>query len=260
MKRLRSVGATAITLILLVGCGGAPRDRLRAAADTVGDIRSGMLDMRLSLAAAVDPGAPIGFEIEGPFAATEDGLETDLRYRQLAGRRDAEVRFVAADGRAFVESDGEVTEISLSEDASTASPPSVLDQLSFEEWAADPRVVEDGADGEVTIESSLNEDAAVRGILQALDGLGFTQDSGLRLLVNVDPEVVQRSVRSGTMVVRVGAEDELLRELTVRLRLGIDEASPLAGALEDVAGAGLLFSVKIEDPNAPVHVELPAGA
>jgi hypothetical protein len=260
MRPFRAAGATAVALTMLVGCGAAPRDRLRAAADTVGNIRSGTLDMRLSLAAAADPTAPIGFEIEGPFAATADGLETDLRYRQLAGRQDAEVRFVAADGRAFVESDGHLTEIPLSEDASTASAPSVLEQLSFEEWAADPRIVEAGPPGEVTIESPLNEGAAVRGILQALDDLGLTRDSGLSLLGNVDPEVVQRSVRSGAMVVRVGEDDELLRELTVRLRLGIDEASPLAGALEGVAGAELLFSVRIEDPNAPVHVELPAGA
>jgi hypothetical protein len=61
------------------------------------------------------------------------------------------------------------------------------------------------------------------------------------------------------MTVRIGPDD-LLRGLIVRMRFGIDEASPLAEALRDVAGAELLFSVEIGEANQPVSVTPPEGA
>jgi hypothetical protein len=58
------------------------------------------------------------------------------------------------------------------------------------------------------------------------------------------------------MTVRVGPDD-LLRGLVVRLHFGIDASSPLANALEGVAGADLVFSVDITAPNRPVTVAVP---
>jgi hypothetical protein len=247
----------AILLVLAMSaCGRTAEDHLRAVSENLDRIRSGVLDMRLAVSAVSAPDEPIGFAIQGPFEVAGESLEADLTYRQIAGTTTAEVRFVAAEGRAFVETEGNVYELPVAQDPSPAMAPTALEDLGFERWAADPTVQEGGTDDHLTIVSPLDEVAALEGIGRLLDDLEMKEASGLAVLDGLDDETLERSVEGGSMTVRVGPDD-LLHALVVRLRFGIDPSSPLANALEGVVGAELVFSVDITNPNRPVHVALP---
>jgi hypothetical protein len=247
----------AILLILqMSACSRTAEDHLHAASDKVDQIRSGVLHMRLSVAAVSAPHEPVGFAIQGPFDVAGQSLKADLTYRQVAGTAKAEVRFLAVDDRAFVETDGNVYELPVGQDSSLAGAPTVLDDLDFEHWAADPAVQDSGSDDQLTIVSPLDEVVTVQAIGRLLDELEMKEASGLAVLDGLDDETLERSVERGSMTVRVGPDD-LLRGLVVRLHFGIDPSSPLADALEGVAGADLVFSVDITAPNRPVSVALP---
>jgi hypothetical protein len=250
----------AILLILqMSACSRTAEDHLHAASDKVDQIRSGVLHMRLSVAAVSAPHEPVGFAIQGPFDVAGQSLKAALTYRQVAGTAKAEVRFLAVDDRAFVETDGNVYELPVGQDSSLAGAPTVLDDLDFEHWAADPAVQDSGSDDQLTIVSPLDEVVTVQAIGRLLDELEMREASGLAVLDGLDDETLERSVERGSMTVRVGPDD-LLRGLVVRLHFGIDPSSPLADALEGVAGADLVFSVDITAPNRPVSVALPQNS
>jgi hypothetical protein len=258
----RAMGwGAALTLVLsLSACGGGTaQDRLDAVAENVDRIESGVLDMRLSLSAASAPDEPIGFMISGPFGVGAEGLVADLTYRQIAGSEEAEMRFVAVDGRAFVEAEGTFYELPVEDDSSPAEAATMLQDLGFADWAVNPTVREGGHDDHLTVVSRLDEVSAMQGIGLLLDDLEMKEASGLALLDGLDDEAVERTVEHGTMTVRIGPDD-LLRRLIVRMRFGIDHASPLAETLRDVAGAELLFSVEIAETDQPVSVAQPVGA
>jgi hypothetical protein len=257
----RAIGwGAALTLVLsMSACGGTAQDRLDAVAENVDRIESGVLDMRLSLSAASAPEEPIGFTISGPFGVGAEGLVADLTYRQIAGSEEAEMRFVAVDGRAFVETGGTFYELPVEDDPSPAEAATMLEDLRFADWAVDPTVREGGTDDQLTVVSRLDEVSAMQGIGLLLDDLDMEEASGLALLDGMDDEAVERSVEDGSMTVRIGPDD-LLRGLIVRMRFGIDRESPLADALRDVAGAEFLFSVEIAEANQPVSVAAPEGA
>jgi hypothetical protein len=246
----------ALLVLSMSACGRTAEDHLLAVSQNVDHIRSGVLDMRLSVSAVSAPDEPIGFAIHGPFDVADDRLQADLTYRQVAGSAEAEIGFVAVDGRAFVETDGSFYELPVAKDSSPGMAPTVLEDLGFERWAADPAVAEGRADDQLTIVSPLDEVQALEGIGRLLDELDMKEASGLAVLDGLDDETLERSVEGGSMTVRAGPDD-LLRSLVVRLRFGIDPSSALADALKGVAGAELVFSVAITNLNRPVTVVLP---
>jgi hypothetical protein len=253
----RAVVLVAVTIVL-GACGADPRAELRTAAERVDEIRSGVLDLRLSVTSTADTGDAVGFTLQGPFEVGETGLEADLRYRQVAGSTDAEVRLVSGDGRAFVETGGTFYELPVDADAPSAGAATVLEQLGFDRWAADPTVSE-GVAGVRTISSPIAAVATVRGLRGLLDELEMSEAAGLVALDGVDGRTIERTVRDGTMRVTVGPDD-LLRGLVVRMRFGVAPDSPLADALADVVGAELVLELRIEAPNQPVDVDLPTEA
>jgi hypothetical protein len=245
-----------VLLLSMSACGRTAEDHLHAVSQDVDRIKSGELDMRLAVSTVSAPDEPIGFAIQGPFDVAGKGLEADLTYRQFAGTAEAEVRFVAAEGRAYVETEGNVYELPVAQDPSPATAPTVLEDLGFDDWAADPTVQEGGTDDDLTIVSPLDEVAALDGIGRLLDDLEMKEASGLAVLDGLDDGTLERSVVGGSITVRAGPDD-LLRALVVRVRFGLDPASPLAGALKGVAGAELVFSIDIAQINRPVHVDPP---
>ena len=251
--------ATVSLLASLSACGATAEDHLRAVSQNVDGIESGVLDMRLSMSADSAPDEPIGFTISGPFEVGAEGFEADLLYRQLAGSAEAEVRFVAVDGRAFVETEGTTYELPVEEGPSPGMAPTMLEDLGFEHWAVDPTVAQGGPDDPLTIVSPLDELSALEGIGLMLDDLDMKEASGLAVLDGLNDETLERSLEGGSMTVRIGPDD-LLRGLVVRMRFGIDPSSPLAESLQDVAGAELLFSVEIAEHNRPVSVTPPENA
>ena len=175
-------------MLSIGACGGTAQDRLDAVAENVDRIESGVLDMRLSLSAASAPGEPIGFTITGPFGVGTQGLEADLTYRQVAGSEEAEMRFVAVDGRAFVETDGTFYELPVEDDPSPVDAATMLEDLGFADWAVDPTVREGGTDDQLTVVSRLDEVSAMHGIGLLLDDLEMKEASGLALLDGLDDE------------------------------------------------------------------------
>lgn len=246
-----------ILIVAMGACGSGARDHLTTAAESADEIKSGVLNMSLSISGVSDDDAGVGFGLQGPFDLGGEHLEADFSYQQMAGSAEAELRFVTVGGRAFVQSEGSFFELPVGEDATSSQSPSVLQELDFESWAADPVLI-DGASDEITIVSPLEEFAALRGIRRLVDDLEMAEASGLGLLDGLHADALRRSVDAGTLTVRIGKDDQLLRALTVRLRFALDPSSPLSEALKDVLGAELEFSIAIEDPNQPVRVETPA--
>jgi hypothetical protein len=173
----------------------------------------------------------------------------------VAGAARATVRFVAVDGRAFVVSEGAFYELPARSESSAVEAPRVLHGLGFDGWAEAPRVVRTGSSGEIVVVSPIRAAASLDGIAGAMDALEFNEAAGLRALGAFGEDALERFVRAGTMIVRIG-EDGLLRSLVLRLHVRLDAASSVSGPLATVADAELTFSVRIARPNEAVRVRL----
>jgi hypothetical protein len=242
--------------VLLAACGRPPDVILTAVSAGVDRIHSGVLELQLSLTLDAAPRQTVGFRIHGPFEVRGGRVDADLAYRRFAGTAVAEVRFVTAEGRSFVETDGTVYELPQGNGAK-AKAPTVLQDLGFEEWAVEPRVLGVGG-GHVTIVSALEEMRAVQGIHRLLRDLEMEAASGLAVLGRVEGEALRRALDGGMLAALVGP-DGLLRALVVGLRFE-HVPSPAGGPLREIGGADLVLSVEIAEPNEAVVVRVPAGA
>jgi hypothetical protein len=248
------LAAGLLVAVSAVGCEGIPQRYLSLAAGSVDEIASGVLDMRLMVTPSSAP--PSGFAVHGPFVLAAGEVQADLRYTQVAGAKEATVRFVAVAGRAFVVSEGAFYELPATSEAAAVQAPSILHGLGFDGWAAAPRLVPTGTSHEIVIESPIREVAALAGIAEVLDVLEFRGFAGLGTLRALEGDAVDRVVRGGTMTVRLSGEDGLLRSLVVRMRVRSGPAPRISERPAALAEAEVVFSVRIARVNQPVRIRL----
>jgi hypothetical protein len=240
-------------------CGSAKATTLDATADRLRDVESG--ELKLSYTATAQGGRPVGFAVEGPFSLpSEEGetVEADLRFTRLLGEVTQERRFVATGGRAWVEVEGEVSEVpteALGRLRAGKGGDGALGGLGFADWAQDPTTA-DGPDGTEVVTGPVDPVAAFNDLAAMAAGLG--SDEAPRPLEGDGAERLRKAVRSAQMKLVTGAEDHMLRSLRVSIELAPAAAERLADVLGPLAGVELVLEVNLARANQPVKIEPPA--
>ena len=246
--------------VVLTGCAvfGGPLEKTAA---KLGDIRSGVLEMRL--VAATPAGQRTGFELRGPFAMPEgDGLPlADLTYTRFAGTAEdtfgfistGKAAFIKVGGRAYVLPDERVQSMRGSEGAGSRGPFSGLD---LDDWVPDSEVVVSKHNSQTeTVTGDLDVVAAVNdllGIAREYGGVDRPEIEG------EDADLLRRAVRQAHLELVTGKEDRILRSLAVTVELGADPPEAFKKALEGISGVSFTLELKLTEPNSEVAVEAPA--
>jgi hypothetical protein len=252
----------AAVLLASAGCGGGSSggDALQETADRLGEIRSGELTVRL-LVQPVGHGEDVGFELQGPFALPTENSPASarLRYTQIRGANRGGVTVVLASGQGYIQSNGTFYELppdvtrTLQRSAGSGADP--LDGLDLERWLVDPKVERAGSVEHVT--GRVDSVAALNDLLELARDLGRTD---LHPLQGKDVERFRQAVRSASLELETGADDRLLRRLSLALDLGLDVPRELRRALGASVGAEVRFELAVARPNTPVRIAAPASA
>jgi hypothetical protein len=243
----------------------SPGDVVAETARNLRYLRSGELSMRARAAprgTALDRG--VGFSLTGPFALAEPGRlpMAEVTLTRSAGANRASADFVSTGGRAYVRvagtayALGAARERALRGSASSPGPGRGLDTLDIESWVRDPHL-EDGptVGGTKTDRITSKVDVA-----RVADGLLSLTRPGARALTPRDADQLERATRSARLELLAGAEDRLLRRLTVDLELSADVPPPVRTALGPLGGARFALGLEVKDPNRAVRVRAPLGA
>ena len=254
--------------LALAGCAGSgdgqngPGSVLAETEANLGAIESGELSLRVVATGTGEEGGELGIELTGPFAFGAEGElpVAQLEYTEVDGDASAGTTFISTGEKAFLEL----------EDTTYELPPGMvqglrgrgaddagLESLGIEDWLVDPQVSA-GPGGTQRVEGTLYVAEAASDVSALLAELGAGDVGPLE---EETAQVLEQATRSSRVVVVTGAEDRLLRELTIELELGVESARELEQALESLGGgAALTFDLRIERPNEPVHVDEPVDA
>jgi hypothetical protein len=262
----KTLAAIVTAGVMTAACGAlGSDDPLAETSDKLGDITSGILDLRV--AATTEGGDVSGFELRGPFSLPEGGSLPTARLTFVnLGEPDASPTvFVATGDAAFIEIDGQAYRLpddrvqSLRGSAS-AGDEGPLDGLDVAGWVHDEHV-SDGppVDGEETTRVRADID-----LVTALNDLfGVADDFAGADFPVIDGDAAERirgAVRSARLEVLTGADDGLLRDLSVDVDMGATAPRSLDDTLAALLGVAFDMRLKLERPNEDVHVSPPADA
>ena len=271
MRRL--AWGAAIVAVLATACpraggsGPPPTDALGVlarTASTLGDIRSGTLDLVLDLERGDEP--IVGFELHGPFALGAEGNAlplADIEYEQRVGSEEATSRLISTGDRAFVVIDEVAYELPPGSvetlRASGGSPDGPLGELRVDHWIAQPTLSDGGEVGGAPTQHVSGELDAARALT---DLLATAQGLGASPLPSAGPTAptgddLTRVVERATIDVWAGRDDGLLRRLTIEVGFAGDLPDDLRTALEGIAGASFVFDLTVTSPNSEVNVDAP---
>lgn len=270
----RTLALVAVAIVLLATTGLAIAVSMRESAGEVvaetarklPKVRSGELSMRVRAAPrGTDLARGVGFSLEGPFAlAVPERLPTaDVAFTRMAGENRARVNFVSTGREAFVRTGGETYALGAARErrlrgAAPASGPSGgLGELDIEDWVEDPKLEAGPVLGGVPtdrITSRLRVVEAANGLLE-VSGRG-----GPQRLAGADARKLTRAARSARLELLTGAEDRLLRRLSIDLELSADIPAAVRDALGPLGGARFRLDLDVKDPNRPVRVARPRDA
>lgn len=243
-------GSAALLAALVLACAGCGADDdarqvVQATADTLADVRSGVLELRIALAPEDSPDEPVGFEIRGPFALPErGGLPTaELEVTQLVGTERLSSTLTLTDGRAFVTADGTTRELEAAQrDRLTVKPAGGRGLLGLDpaSWLKDPELT--GEDGVDEVRGELDLARAVGDVMRATGGPPLSD--------RVRSQITG-AVTSSQAVMRTGADDRILRELDARATLDVPE--DLREQLGGISGAVRMTArIALERANRPI--------
>lgn len=224
-----------------------------AAEESLAELTSGHLDLRLTAGALEGDDATAGFEVTGPFELPEgDALPTmALTYTQISGGEKSSSTVTSTGSRAFIESDGATTELSpeqLTGLRGSDEQGHGLDGLDLESWFVEPRVEGSAVTGELDLVAAITGLARFTDTLGAeapLGGLNLDEAAAARIAEAVDESAV--SLRTADD----GGFEGL--EFTAVVRTDADVPPELQGGQFD-------FHLEVTRPNEPVTVDLPSTA
>lgn len=256
-----------LTGLVVAGCGGGEGsgdgDALADTAESLRQLQSGTLDLRLEVRATAGPeDEVVGFAVAGPFSVGGGGRlpVARLAYTEQAGTTETSSVLVATGDAAFLEVDGVAYELGDDQVAALALPDSedgALDALHLGDWLTSPQVQRDELDG-VAVDRITGE-ADVPVVLGDL--LAVSAGFGAPGIVAVEDEraaALERAVRSSSVEVVSTHDGHQLRRLAVELQLGADLPEEVRAALEQFAGATVRFTLLLDDHGDEVTVEPPA--
>lgn len=268
MTRRAVGGLVLVTVLTLAACRESTpgRQALRATQNTLDDVRSGTLSLLL-LASTIDApeGTGAGFQVEGPFAVgvAEGSLPVaDLRFTRITGSDRRTTRFVSTGSEAFVEIDGNVTQLTEAQVAGlrVGDEGSVdgLEGLTLTRWLDDPEVAPGPeVDGVATEQVTGTADpiAILNDVIDLSDQFGAAQD-GVRRLEGDAADRVRNAVSAARADVVTGKADRLLRRANASVDLAVTDPQ-VREALGDLAGARLTLTLEVTGINQPVEVAAP---
>lgn len=249
------VTAFACSLLVLGACSPDGQETATTSLQNIAEIRSGELTIDVGIAPAGEEEAT-GFALEGVFSLPDEAgalPEADLLYTQRVEGAEVEGRFISNGDTIFVEVDGGRTELPPDqiEDfkvTGSASDGSVFGALDVEEWFSDPTTEEAG--DEVTLSGELDVVAALNDIFEVARNFGAT----IQPIEGSEADIVAESVRSARAEITSGAEDGLLRGVSLEIDFGVTDQE-LAEALGPLAGATFTLELDLSNVNEPVDVE-----
>ena len=269
----RDAGLVALAVLLLAallldGCGTtSPGARsLASTQHRLSEIRSGNLSLLLLASpTGAAEGTGAGFQVDGPFAVgTRKGSlpMADLRYTRITGRDRRTTRFVSTGIRAFVEVDGNLTELTESQLSGLRvrdqASPGGLEGLTLTSWLRNPEVapgpVVDGAATD-KVSGSADALAILNDVIGLTEQFGAAQD-GVKRLEGDAADRVRRAVAGARAEVVAGKDDHLLRRADAAVDLAVTDPK-VRDALGDLAGARLVLALEVTNLNKPVQVTEP---
>lgn len=253
--------ALVLVLLAVAGCGSddEPAALLSDTAEKLGEVRSGVLDFRLSGEAAGQRGSDgeVGFSLKGPFSLPDrDGRlpVADIAYSRFAGGNRDDTRITATGDEAFVTVDGTPYELGpsqLKDLRGVGGGSGGLGALRVDRWVKDP-AVSDAGDGAQKVSGRLDVVAAASDLL----ALG-----GSKRIDGRDADQLEKAVESATLELWTGKEDRVLRRLLIRMKLGFEKApAEIRERLQGFGGAEFVLDFRLSKPNGPVKVSAPRGA
>jgi hypothetical protein len=248
---------------LLAGCGGSAgpaRNDLRAAAQKLGQIRAGVLDLKLLVTPLQGTNGRIGFELSGPFKLRKDALPiAKLRYTQYAGANVASATFVSTGTQAYALSGGRRVALPASAAAEIEHAAGGITgggaetPLRIDNWLDYPSVSDGGTVGG----ASTDHVTAKLDVVNAANGLlGFVRTLGhaTPTITGSSADQLRKAVKSSSIDVWIGKRDKLLRKLDLKAQLGFDVPKELQRALGNVVGANVEFLLAVSNPNRPIQL------
>lgn len=272
--RGRRAAAVACVLALGAACGGgSPTEGekvMKATASKLGEIRSGVLQFRLTAGAAgVQENPEVGFELSGPFALAEPGAlpVTQIDYTRIAGEARTTTQLVSTGSRAFVVLDGTAYQLPFDQTERLRAPREASEGdgfggLRIDEWVEDPQV----SPGEVVADTATDRITGTVDVVRTLNDLfAFGRTVGAAELAvpeisGEDAEQLREVTESATLELLTGKDDRLLRRLSVDIRLSAQVPDRVRTALGPIAAATIRLFLAVEQPNTPVQVAAPQGA
>jgi hypothetical protein len=250
----RRSGGRALQLVLaafvLSGCGGSDAEAIiERAAESLAEVRSGEVAVRVTTGPLEGEGADVGFEVTGPFSTADADPRAQLTYRQVVADTEQVTVVTAIGDAAYIEVDGQAYELDDPPPALTAGP---LADVDLAAWLVDPVVAED-ADGGHTVEADLDAAVVLRDLLALASGAGA--GDALGELAAADADAIRRAARSASAVLETAGDEGYLRRLHGR----IDFATDVADAI-GAAGARIEFELGLTRHGEPVTITAPPSA
>lgn len=246
--------------LLLSGCGllDSPAERaLNQTGEALAEVRSGTLDLTLTIGGQDEPGSDTGFALRGPFALDGGGPlpVLDMEYTRIVGSRDATVTLRSTGDQAFVEVDGTTYKLGEQEVATLRREGGepVLAGLDLGAWVVDPQLQQ--GDSGTTVAGAVDLVALLGdlfGLAGGLGGEGLTAPSG------AEAERLAGAVTASSIEV-AAREDGQLERLDAVVDLGSTQALGEAG-FPDLRGARLTLSMALSGAGESVEVDAPDDA
>jgi hypothetical protein len=264
---MRSFALAVAVTLLLAGCSTTPGEVVAETASNLEELRSGLLELRVSATSAPgdDGPAEAGFELLGSFQLPdEDELPVaDLQYSQLGLDEPVTQGFISTGESVFVEVDGQAYELAPEQTETLlgggGGDTPLFGDASVEDWIRDPELHEgEGLDGVKVdrVTGELDVVAALNDLFTIAQRFGGA--TSFEPIEGDDAEQLENAVTSSTIEIISGSEDRLLRRLLIEVEMGIEESRGLSDILGPLAGVTLLLDLSISEPNEPIEVEEPA--
>jgi hypothetical protein len=278
-SRLRAIlvlGCALLCTALLAACGGSD-DGQQAPAPTAAEAKlqktfgaastsieraSIIGQVRLDPEGLLKVGGPIALRVQGPFVAPSGRTPARfaLGFVATLGGDKFRGRAISTAERSFLTLDDKPYALGDREPRATAAPKSHpglrslgVDPLDWIANVTDGGAAKIGDEDTTRLTGDVNAKALLADVGRLLDTAGAASFITPELL-----DQIAGAVKSAKVDLWTGAEDDILRQITVDVRFAFERSqSPIVG----LDGGHLRLRLRLDDVNgAPVQISAPAGA
>jgi hypothetical protein len=256
-----------LAALFLGACNSPAGNVLEDAADSLNEIKSGVMDIQLMATSETDAGpAEVGFELSGPFSLPDPGELplADIEYTKF-GDEESTNRFISTSETAYVETNGTVYELPpemISGLIGTDEEENLFDLVELDNWVDEAELDEDSSFGDVAtnrVTADLDVVAALNDIFEVARAVG-ADEANFPPIEGSSAEHLRNAVRFSSLGLHVAEEDGLLRHVAIDIELAPREDPELGDILGGIGTTDLHFEFTIGDPNEPVEIQAPTDS